>query len=180
MHLIFFAVKKIAYILIVSMLVLSSCSVFNLRDKSQHAHLNKVPVNEKVLVAEVNPEEISQPAEIDVQKLAKVDHVTTAPEQPKPVLNLPVKKVNPVKATKQIAKNVIGRTVHQGSKASTVNKTAEADQNIDIVTLLIWVLVISVILALLGVLIPTLWEVFIGLLLVVLIIMAIMYLAGSM
>jgi len=88
--------------------------------------------------------------------------------------------VNPVKATKQIAKNVIGRTVHQGSKASTVNKTAEADQNIDIVTLLIWVLVISVILALLGVLIPTLWEVFIGLLLVVLIIMAIMYLAGSM
>jgi len=161
------------------MLVLSSCSVFNLRDKAQHAHLNKVPVNDNVTVAQANPEEISQPDEIDVHLLAKAEHVTTAPEQPAPVLNIPAKNTNLVKATKQVAKRMIGNTLNHGSKANFVNKTAETDQNIDPVTLLIWVLVIAVILALLGFLIPTLLEVFIGLLVVVLIIMAIIYLAGS-
>ncbi len=162
------------------MLVLSSCSVFNLRDKAQHAHLHKVPVNENVLTADVTPEEISQPDELDVHLPAKAEHVTTAPEQPEPVLNVPAKKVNPVKATKQIAKKVIGSTLHQGSKAKISKQTAESERNIDPVTLLIWVLVIAVLLALLGFLIPSLLEIFIGLLLVVLIIMAIIYLAGSM
>jgi hypothetical protein len=75
---------------------------------------------------------------------------------------------------------VIGSTIHQGSKAKGARQTAEIEKNIDPVTLLIWVLVIAVLLALLGFLIPSLLEIFIGLLLVVLIIMAIIYLAGSM
>lgn len=168
--------KKIWFILIVIAFSLGSCTLFDLQSRAKHAHLNKVPVNESVAENTV----IVEP-NIEILSPEVVSDNIVLPES-KPVIESrnsePVAVSNPM--FHQVQKKVAVRHLTSAFRAHVQSQKATSEQSIDPVTLLVWVLIIAVILALLGMLIPNLLEVFIGLLLVVLIVMAILYLAGSM
>lgn len=168
--------KKIWFILIVIAFSLGSCTLFDLQSRAKHAHLNKVPVNESVAEKTV----IVEP-NIEILSPEVVSDNIVLPES-KPVIESrnsePVAVSNPM--FHQVQKKVAVRHLTSAFRAHVKSHKALSEQYIDPVTLLLWVLVIAVILALLGYLLPNLWTIFIGLLLVVLIIMVIIYLAGSM
>lgn len=169
--------KNSTFILIAALLILSSCSVFDFQSRAKHSHLNLVPVNESVTAISLNEPDVN----LNVEDVVLADVI---PEQD--LLEIPankefepIVKAQPQRFAKPFRTPSVIRDFNKAFKAQARANPASENQSIDIVTLLIWVLVIAVILALLGVLIPDLWSVFIGLLLVVLIVMAIIYLAGA-
>lgn len=170
--------KKIWFLLLVFVMALGSCTMFDLQSRAKHAHLNKVPVNESV---ESNIAHFETMAEVIPSE--DVSDNVVIPES-KPAVEISKSKTPVVAVSNpmfhQVQKNASVRQLTSAFRAHVKSQKATSEQSIDPVTLLVWVLIIAVILALLGMLIPNLLEVFIGLLLVVLIVMAIMYLAGSM
>ncbi|HBG71166.1 MAG: hypothetical protein A2W93_12510 [Bacteroidetes bacterium GWF2_43_63] len=169
--------KNSTFILIAALLILSSCSVFDFQSRAKHAHLNKVPVNESVTAIDIDEPDVNLNVENVV--LADVLPEQDMLEMPDYKESEPIVKAEPQRFAKPFKTPSVIRDFKKAFKAQAKANSASENQSIDIVTLLIWVLVIAVILALLGFLLPNLWSVFIGLLLVVLIVMAIIYLAGA-
>ncbi len=93
----------------------------------------------------------------------------------KPAANTVAKrKVNPVKNIDVL------RDFNKTFRAQAKAQPANDHQSLDPVTLLIWVLVIAAILALLGYLVPVLWDVVILVLCVMLIIFLILFVSSNL
>ena len=170
--------KKTTLILLASILVLSGCSVFDLQSRAKHAHLNKVPVNETTSVSTHNNPYLAIDAKdtAAIEMISKPDPIIASDEpDQKPAENTVAKrKVNPVKSIDVL------RYFNKTFKAQAKAQPANDHQSLDPVTLLIWVLVIAAILALLGYLVPVLWDVVILVLCVMLIIFLILFVSSNL
>jgi len=170
--------KKIIYILIVSMLAFSSCTLFDLQSRAKHTHLNKVPVNDPLIVNIHDDFAIADQEDLPVAIIEKKANKPAPDVEPAMDFSEIQRKAAPI--FRSIEKKASLRHLNTAFKAQVSSKPASENQSIDIGELLIWVLIFAVILAVLSYLLPGLISLFIGLLIVVLIVMAIVYLAGAM
>jgi len=171
-------VKKTTLILLASILVLSGCSVFDLQSRAKHSHLNKVPVNGTASVStHNNAYQAMNSNDTAVIEIISESNPVIASDEPdrKPAANTVAKrKVNPVKNIDVL------RDFNKTFRAQAKAQPANDHQSLDPVTLLIWVLVIAAILALLGYLVPVLWDVVILVLCVMLIIFLILFVSSNL
>ncbi len=167
--------KKSTLLLLAAILVLSGCSVFDLQSRAKHSYLNKVPANETTSVATQSESE-----QTTVINDTVVNEIFSEPEvlisenetcQKSAEKTVSKRKVNPLRSMDVI------RDFNKTFRAQANAQSAKDHQNIDPVTLLIWVIVIAVILVLLGYLLPVLWNVVIIVLLLLLLFMAISFVA---
>lgn len=170
--------KKTTLILLASILVLSGCSVFDLQSRAKHSHLNKVPVNGTASVStHNNAYQAMNSNDTAVIEIISESNPVIASDEPdrKPAANTVAKrKVNPVKNIDVL------RDFNKTFRAQAKAQPANDHQSLDPVTLLIWVLVIAAILALLGYLVPVLWDVVILVLCVMLIIFLILFVSSNL
>lgn len=170
--------KKLTLILLASILVLSGCSVFDLQSRAKHSHLNKVPVNGTTSVSTHNnpylATDLKDSAVIEVISEPDQIYALNEPDR-KPAENTVAKRnVDPVKS------NDVFRDFNKIFRTQAKAQPANDHQSIEPGTLLLWVLAIAVILILLGYLAPVLWTVVIFALLVLLIIIAILFVASNL
>jgi len=170
-------VKKTTLILLASILVLSGCSVFDLQSRAKHSHLNKVPVNGTASVSTHNNayQAMNSNDTAVIEIISESDPVIASDEPDmKPAANTVSKrKVNPVKSIDVLRD--FNKTFRTQAKAQSAND----HQSIDPVTVLIWVLVIAVILALLGYFVQALWTVLIFILIIALVFFLITFVASN-
>lgn len=168
--------KSYRFLLLLSgLLILGSCSIISPDKQGHYRHLNKVPVNMQ--------SEATFPERIDINDSHVQIELQQAPltaMMEMPETHTKEKNNNKPASINQWMKKNAPRLQSPVMRARVKALESGDAQNIDPVTLLIWVLVIALILALLSWIIPGLVELFIAILLIVLIVMAIMYLAGSM
>jgi len=170
-------VKKSALILLAAIFIFSGCSVFDLQSRARHSHLNKVPVNETTsFYIHNNPDLAMNPVDTAENEMIPKPNqfVVSGETDQKPAENtISKRRVNPAKSMD------LFRDFKKTFSAQAKAPTANDHQSIDPVTLLIWVLVIAVILALLGYFVEILWTVLIFVLIVALVFFIISFVASN-
>lgn len=174
----FFCVKHLVFFFIATLFALSSCSVFDLQSKARHAYLNKVPVNEFSVDVRAEKTVVYEP-QPDVSDLALLPENICETNQSPQQINTVQDKASDYSA-KTIPAVVFVRDFEKTFRTRARAHSADDSFSIDPATLLIWVLVVAIILALLGYLLPVLWTVLIYTLAVVLIIMAILFVVSNL
>ena len=155
---------------------LFSCNTFNSASKARYSHLKKVPVNENLSENKVSfeqKEKIKDVAKADLEiDTAKIFSETlTQPDEDvvmlnKTAVNYGKKNANAVQKGLNLA--LLAKSKQYAPKASMKDKT---------VTILVIALSIAAVLILLSYLLPALINLFIGLLILAIIIIAILYIA---
>jgi hypothetical protein len=172
-------VKKALVLLFVSLLIFTGCSIFDAQSRAKHSYLKKVPVNESVSGAPIFL--AKQNNLIDIDSITPIINVE----------NTSVSSVeNSINKKENISKNNLSnKNLNSAVKLKSLNKLGRLQaksafdnktQYIDPVTLLIWVLVVTVILAVLGYFIPVFLDILIFVLLATLLVLAIIFVLNNM
>lgn len=172
-------VKKALVLLFVSLLIFTGCSIFDAQSRAKHSYLKKVPVNESVSGAPIFLAKQNNLIDIDtITPIINVENTSVSSVE------------NSINKKENISKNNLSnKNLNSAVKLKSLNKLGRLQaksafdnktQYIDPVTLLIWVLVVTVILAVLGYFIPVFLDILIFVLLATLLVLAIIFVLNNM
>ena len=172
-------VKKALVLLFVSLLIFTGCSIFDAQSRAKHSYLKKVPVNESVSGAPIFLAKQNNLIDIDtITPIINVENTSVSSVE------------NSINKKENISKNNLSnKNLNSAVKLKSLNKLGRLQaksafdnktQYIDPVTLLIWVLVVTVILAVFGYFIPVFLDILIFVLLATLLVLAIIFVLNNM